>query len=125
MKDWCTVSLDLDFTIPGKCPHCGAPVSELNKRVGDFNITHNLGGMADAAGIYKVLWRPEEIGVTKAGQMTEALRLGLEKLRDDPVRYRECNASNGWGTYDQFVPWIEEVLAVCIAHPEAIVEASR
>lgn len=119
------MSLDLDFVVPGKCPHCGVAVAELNKQVGDFNITHNLGRMADAAGIYRVLWRPEEIGVTRAGQMIEALRLGLEKLRDDPVRYRECDAENGWGTYDQFVPWVAEVLATCIAYPEAIVEASR
>lgn len=27
------------------------------------NITHNLGRMADEAGIYKHLWRPEEIGM--------------------------------------------------------------
>lgn len=26
------------------------------------NITHNLGEMADKAGIYKACWRPEEIG---------------------------------------------------------------
>jgi len=32
----------------------------------DANITHNLGAMAEAAGIYKHLWRPEEIGITKA-----------------------------------------------------------
>ena len=30
------------------------------------NITHNLGKMAEEAGIYKHLWRPEEIGITKA-----------------------------------------------------------
>lgn len=27
------------------------------------NITHNLGAMAEAAGIYRHLWRPEEVGV--------------------------------------------------------------
>lgn len=31
-----------------------------------LNITHNLGRMAKEAGIYQHLWRPEEIGVTKA-----------------------------------------------------------
>lgn len=25
------------------------------------NITHNLGEMADKAGIYKALWRPEDL----------------------------------------------------------------
>jgi hypothetical protein len=32
----------------------------------DYNITHNLGEMAKAAGIYMELWRPEEIGIIKA-----------------------------------------------------------
>ena len=30
------------------------------------NITHNLNTMADEAGIYKHLWRPDEIKITKA-----------------------------------------------------------
>jgi hypothetical protein len=30
------------------------------------NITHNLGKMADEAGVYEALWRPEEIGVKTA-----------------------------------------------------------
>lgn len=30
------------------------------------NITHNLGRMAQAAGIYECLWRPEEHGITHA-----------------------------------------------------------
>ena len=34
------------------------------------NITHNLTKMADAAGIYMVCWRPEELGFTKAGQLS-------------------------------------------------------
>lgn len=33
----------------------------------DANITHNLNRMADEAGIYEHVWRPEEIGVTTAG----------------------------------------------------------
>ena len=32
------------------------------------NITHDLNVMANAAGIYKYLWRPEKIGVKKAYQ---------------------------------------------------------
>lgn len=29
------------------------------------NITHNLGKMAEAAGIYHALWRPDEIGIKR------------------------------------------------------------
>ena len=30
------------------------------------NITHNLGLMAEEAGIYQPLWRPEELGIKTA-----------------------------------------------------------
>ena len=38
------------------------------------NITHNMNKMADAVGLYKPLWRPDEIGITKAAQLVEPLR---------------------------------------------------
>ena len=37
-----------------------------SEEVYSANITHNLGGMADEAGIYEALWRPEEVGIAKA-----------------------------------------------------------
>ena len=42
------------------------------------NITHNLGKMAEAAGIYKHLWCPEEIGITKAKQLIQPLKKDLK-----------------------------------------------
>jgi hypothetical protein len=89
------------------------------------NITHNLNRMATEAGIYKHLWRPEEIGITKASQLVEPLRAGLALMKSDPARFRAFSADNGWGTYDQFLPWIEEYLMACEANPDATVEASR
>lgn len=88
------------------------------------NITHNLGGMARAAGIYQVLWRPEEIGVERAEQAVPLLMAGLEKLRADPAHFETFNAPNGWGLYEHFVPFVEEVLAACKAHPRAIIRVS-
>ena len=124
------MSLDVTLTTPvttATCPHCGGsgtanlPPSDVY----DANITHNLGRMADAAGIYQACWRPEEIGVTKAGQLAPLLRVGLEALRADPERFRAFDAPNGWGTYDQFVPWVERYLAACEVHPDADVWVSR
>ena len=89
------------------------------------NITHNLNKMADAAGIYKHLWRPEEIGITKAGQLIEPLKKGLAKMKADPEKFEKLNASNGWGRYCEFVPWIEQYLQACIDHPDADVKVSR
>lgn len=89
------------------------------------NITHNLGRMAAAAGIYQHLWRPDEIGVEKAVQLIEPLREGLRLMRKEPERFIKLNPENGWGSYQQFVPWIEDYLAACIENPDADISVSR
>ena len=89
------------------------------------NITHNLNKMAEAAGIYEALWRPEEIGITQAGQLIEPLSIGLEKLKADPMYYSQFNASNGWGMYEHFVPFVEKYLEACQANPDAQVSVWR
>ena len=89
------------------------------------NITHNLGQMARAAGIYYQLWRPDEIGVIKAAQLIEPLRQGLHLLRSQPDLFAKHNAENGWGTYEHFVPFVADYLAACEANPTAIVCVSR
>lgn len=89
------------------------------------NVTHNLNSMAQAAGIYMHLWRPGEIGITKAAQMIGPLEAGLEVLRADPERFKAFNPENGWGSYDRFVPWIEAYLAACRENPDADVSVLR
>ena len=89
------------------------------------NITHNLNKMAEAAGIYEALWRPEEIGITQAGQLIEPLSIGLEKLKADPMYYSQFNAVNGWGTYENFVQFVEKYLEACQANPDAQVSVCR
>ena len=89
------------------------------------NITHNLGEMANEAGIYKHLWRPEEIEITKAIQLIEPLRAGLILLKSDPARFEKFNAPNGWGLYIHFVPFVEKYLAACEESPGADVSVSR
>jgi hypothetical protein len=91
----------------------------------DANITHNLGAMAREAGIYQHLWRPEEIGVTKAAELVEPLTIGLADMVRRPTHYEQFNAPNGWGLYEHFLPWIAKYLEACIAHPDATIEVSR
>lgn len=95
------------------------------KCVYERNITHNLNGMAEAAGIYYALWRPEEIGIETAAQLIEPLRAGLALLRSDPERFKKFNPDNGWGDYDGLVDFVSEYLAACEANPDAKVEANR
>ena len=91
----------------------------------DANITHNLADMADAAGIYKYLWRPEEIGAKCAGDIIEAAEKGLALMKSDPERFKEHNPTNGWGTYDGFIVWVEEYLGACKDNPKATIYVSK
>jgi len=90
----------------------------------DVNITHNLTDMANAAGIYDALWHPENIKATHAKDITVALTVGMVNLLASPWAYQEFSASNGWGTYDQFVTFVKEVLVACNKYPSARIRTS-
>lgn len=89
------------------------------------NITHNLGNMANEAGIYEHLWRPEEISIHLAGELIKPLEAGLRLMKQDPERFKKFNAKNGWGLYENFIPWIEKYIKACKKYPDAIIETSR
>ncbi len=89
------------------------------------NITHNLGRMAEAAGIYQVMWRPEEIGITTAAQLIQPLADGLALLKSDPDLFRKFNPENGWGHYEGLIQFTEEYLEACKQYPMATVSVSR
>jgi hypothetical protein len=89
------------------------------------NITHNLNAMAARAGIYRALWRPEEINAKKAKHITPMLRDGLTSLKEFPAHFKQFDSSNGWGLYIHFVPFVEKYLEACEAHPEATIRISR
>lgn len=89
------------------------------------NVTHNLNSMAGEAGIYEHLWRPDELGITKASELVEPLRAGLALMKADPPRFEKHNPENGWGSYKVFVPWVESYLAACEKYPAATVRVSR
>jgi len=108
------------------------------------NITHNLNGMAEAAGIYEALWRPyklhydyiEQESYNKelefegshtmyARDIIGILTRGLAEMKSKPSFYERYNSPNGWGLYKHFVPFIEKYLEACIEYPDAIIEVSR
>ena len=91
----------------------------------DYNVTHNLNKMADAAGIYKHLWRPEELGIKKAEELIKPLEEGLSLLLSDPERFKKFNPPNGWGDYDGLVKFVSEYLNACRENPDATIEVSR
>lgn len=88
------------------------------------NITHNLGGMATEAGIYECLWHPEEKFKT-ARDIAPALLEGVVKMLTDPKKYEAMNSPNGWGLYENFLPWCIRYLRACQDNPNALVRVSR
>lgn len=106
------MSLDIDLYTP-------------DDRIYGANITHNLGPMAQAAGIYDCLWRAPENGFTQADQLIEPLTAGIAKMKADPKRFKAMNPPNGWGTYENFLPWLERLLDACITNPDAEIETDR
>ena len=107
------MSLDVTLMVP------------MPTEVYSANITHNLGQMAEEAGIYMHLWRPDEIGITKAGELVEPLRAGLQRLEREPDRFKALTPANGWGAYAFLVMFVEGYIKACEANPHADVSVSR
>ena len=123
----------------------GKILTEEDETVYDANITHNLGEMADEAGIYEALWRPhrlkegynipesdhqaewkfEEENKTIAKDIIPLLEKGLADLKSRHEHFEKFNSSNGWGMYEHFVPFVEKYLEACKEYPDAIIEVSR
>lgn len=117
------MSLDW-YLYPGsKCAKC-----EHEQRVDNaaplfqINITHNLIGMVDRAGLYKVLWRPGEISIKQAHEALPILRVGLDALLARPDEMRALNPKNGWGCYDGLIEAVRRCIAACENHPSAYIE---
>jgi hypothetical protein len=93
-------------------------------KLSSLNITQNLNNMAKAVGLYEVLWKPEEIGISTAFQMIAPLEKGIEELVANPDKYKAFNPPNGYGSYEDFVGFCRSVLDSCHKYPDAVIEAS-
>ncbi len=87
------------------------------------NITHNLYPMASRAGFGRALWGDEP--VRDASELADLIEVGLDEMRARPAVFRALDSPNGWGTYDQFVPWLERLVEACRREPTARVSVSR
>ena len=111
----------------------------------DANITHNLGRMADKAGIYEACWRPyylhpdcpkefanydeeyafEESHPMLAKDIIQKLEKGYEDMKARPDYFKQFDSENGWGLYIHFLPWVEKYLNACKTYPDAEIFVSR
>tara|TARA_R110000796_G_scaffold177590_1_gene294414 strand:+ start:896 stop:1294 length:399 start_codon:yes stop_codon:yes gene_type:complete len=106
------------------------------------NITHNLNLMANNAGIYDALWKPyrllegcsytadrqeeedfRQLNIDKvsADMITPTIEKGLDDMKKRPEYYKQFDSDNGWGIYDDFIPFIEKYLEALKTYPKAIV----
>jgi hypothetical protein len=121
------MSLSIDLYVTTITPPLYEDGDEIIEQanVYDANITHNLAAMAQAAGIYKCLWRAEENGIKVASDLIAPLRFGLDYLCANATECKKHNAPNGWGTYNEFLPWVAHLLTACERYPEATLHFSR
>ena len=119
--------------------------TEGNEELYWANITHNLGNMAEKAGIYEALWRPyilhneykdfgedyqaeytfeDSVRIT-AKMITPILQKGYDDLVKKPKYFQKFNSKNGWGTYEHFLPFVKKYLDACYEYPNSIVITSR
>lgn len=108
-----------------QCTECGNRHETKPVTYWGANITHNLARMAAEAGIYGIVWHPEDNGITHANNLIVPLDAGIARLKADRKRFEAFNDPDGWGLYEHFVPWLERYLAVCREYPDATVRASR
>ena len=93
----------------------------------DANITHNLNKMAEAVSheFYLAVWHPEDLEIETAKQLHNYLLDGLLELKKNPEYYQKFNSPNGWGMYENFVPWLEKYLEACKENPDGEIYVSR
>lgn len=99
----------------------------LRVDIDSFNVTHNLGAMARACGLYEPLWRPEEHFPEPniARDLIDPVRYGLSVLLADPTHYRTFDPENGWGNYDILVEFVTDVLNALESYPLSRIYACR
>jgi len=88
----------------------------------DTNITHNISPMWHKAGVYEALYESEG---KRPGDYIEAVRAGVADMKAKPDEYNALNASNGWGTYKDALPFLEEVLEAFCKYPDGRIMVSR
>lgn len=91
--------------------------SVLDNEVFSMNITHNLSTMADKAGFYEQLWYLS--GIRTCEDLLPYIEAGLAELKWKPNEYSQYSNKGGWGTYEQFVDWLQKLIDNLKIDPKA------
>lgn len=63
-----------------------------------------------------------ELHGVKGIEAIRHIRLGLARLDRDPEYYKQFNAKNGWGTYENAIEALQYMQVLCCDHPNDILE---
>lgn len=85
------------------------------------HISHNYRELAIKARVYHALWRPGEVGVSKAYELVGMLERGLARLRT----HKEKASEQSLGSYDVLIDFVEAYLQACRENPDADISVSR
>lgn len=114
------MSLDLDI------------IEDSPHTVSSVNITHNLTDMADALGVYGILWHPEELA--KKAEVDKIyvknflgpINKAIEKLSTNMDYYQEkYGPENGWGSASILLKDLREIREAIEEHPDGYIEVNR
>ena len=115
--------MSLDFSILvtryTSYDNCENFIVEDDYPIFSVNITHNLVPMAKVCGVYKTLWRGEELNYANAYQLIDDLKKGIEFMKDNEEQARSFNPPNGWGCYEGLLESCKDILKACEEYPHA------
>ena len=81
----------------------------------DGNFTHNTTPMWKEAGIYDALYNSAE---KTAEEVLPALEKGLKDMQDNPEKYEAMDPENGWGKYEDAMPFLEKLVKAFKEYPD-------
>ena len=111
------MSLDL-YLRETPCETCGHQHEALN-----FNYTYNVSPMW-----YKIY--PDAKNMVDIDGMTgeeayKKLSYARKVLESQPKEFMALNPSNGWGSYDGFLDFINELIKACMDNPKLVWDSCR
>lgn len=57
-------------------------------------------------------------------ELSDALFLVLRDMKDHPQTYDAMNPENGWGDFESWKEYLENIYKACLEHPEGTVDVS-
>jgi hypothetical protein len=90
---------------------------EHGARVGDINVTGNLGSLLRAAGAGL-----GELKGMVASEVAVKCELALERIQRAPDYYKQFEAKNGWGTCEHAIYFLIALRDLCREYPLMTVE---